>query len=193
MNPALLAHFEEHRQAATLSEPLAAALEAAAELLVNAFVNDGKVLCCGNAGSALMAQHFAALLSGRFESERMGLPALALTTPAALITAIGNDYDFSQIFSRQIKALGKSGDVLTVISTSGNSPNAIAAVSAANERDMSVLALTGKDGGRVAQLLGENDVLLNVAHERQARIQEVHMLFLHLICDSVDKILFGDA
>lgn len=184
------AHFEESiavkRQAAeVLAEPTAEA----AMLLLNCLMNDGKILICGNGGSAGDAQHFAAEMTGRFEKERMELAALALTTDSSALTAIGNDYGFEHVFSKQVRALGRPGDVLVGISTSGNSANVVEAVKAAHERDMSVLAFTGRDGGKMAGMLKENDILLNVPHPRTARIQENHLVLIHALCDSIDTML----
>ena len=184
------AHFEESiaakRQAAeVLAEPTAAA----AQMLLECLMNDGKILVCGNGGSAADAQHFAAELTGRFEKERMELAALALTTDTSALTAIGNDYGFEHIFSKQVRALGRPGDVLLGISTSGNSANVIEAVKAAHERDMRILAFTGRDGGKIAAMLGDNDILLNVPHPRTARIQETHILLVHALCDCIDTML----
>jgi D-sedoheptulose 7-phosphate isomerase len=152
----------------------------------------GKVLACGNGGSAADAQHFAAEFVGRYERERPELAALALTTDSSILTAIANDYDFSLIYAKQVRALGGAGDVLLAISTSGNSANVLAAMEAAHEREMTVVALTGKGGGKMGQALRETDVHICVPHDRTARIQEVHLLALHCICDGVDAQLLGD-
>ena len=187
-------HFAESIKAKQDNqELLAEATAAAIELMFAALVNDGKVLACGNGGSAADAQHFAAELVGRFEMERMGLAGIALTTDTSALTAIANDYDFNRIFSKQVEALGRSGDVLLAISTSGNSANIIAAIEAARERDMRVVALTGKDGGKIAHILQDQDILLNVAHPRTARIQEIHILLIHAICDGIDQLLMGNV
>lgn len=164
----------------------------AAEMMTHAFINDGKVLACGNGGSAADAQHFSAELVGRFERERIALPAIALTTDNCILTAIANDYDYDLVFSKQISAIGKKNDILFAISTSGNSSNIVQAVNAAHEKKMKVIVMTGKDGGIVAGQLTAEDVLLNVAHTRTARIQEVHGLIIHIICDLIDKRLFGE-
>ncbi|MDO5687439.1 MAG: phosphoheptose isomerase [Neisseria sp.] len=164
----------------------------AAQLAVEALMNGQKILACGNGGSAADAQHFAAELVGRFERERMELPAIALTTDSSILTAIANDYEFDVIFSKQIRALGKSGDVLLAISTSGNSSNVIAAIHAAHQHGMHVIALTGRDGGKIGEMLRSEDVLLNVPHQRTARIQEVHLLLIHALCDAIDYLLFGE-
>lgn len=187
-------HFAESIKAKQDNqELLAEATAAAIELMFAALVNDGKVLACGNGGSAADAQHFAAELVGRFEMERMGLAGIALTTDTSALTAIANDYDFNRVFAKQVEALGRSGDVLLAISTSGNSANIIAAIEAAHERDMRVVALTGKDGGQIAHILQDQDILLNVAHQRTARIQEIHILLIHAICDGIDQLLMGNV
>lgn len=170
---------------------LSSEVVAAAEIMVGALVNDKKILSCGNGGSASDAQHFSAELIGRFEKERMGLAAIALSTDTSALTAIANDYDFDLVFSKQVRALGKMGDVLLAISTSGNSANVLEAVRAAHERGMIVVALTGKDGGKIAEELNNDDILLNVPHGRTARIQEVHILLIHAICDCIDTMLLG--
>ena len=161
----------------------------AALLLFNALANDGKILICGNGGSAADAQHFAAEMTGRFERERMELAAIALTTDTSALTAIGNDYGFEHVFSKQVRALGRSGDVLVGISTSGNSANVIEAIKGAHERDMNVIAFTGRDGGKIAAMLRDGDVLLNVPYPRTARIQEVHIVLVHALCDAIDAML----
>ena len=184
------AHFEESIQAKQQAvEVLAEPTAEAALLLINCLMNDGKILICGNGGSAGDAQHFAAEMTGRFEQERMELAAIALTTDTSALTAIGNDYGFDHIFSKQVRALGRTGDVLVGISTSGNSSNVIEAIKAAHEREMSVIAFTGRDGGKTAALLKDNDILLNVPHPRTARIQENHIVLIHALCDCIDTML----
>ncbi len=178
----------KYQAAQMLAKPIGQATEA----LLACVTNGGKVLVCGNGGSAADAQHFAAEFVGRYERERPELAAFALTTDSSILTAIGNDYGFEQIFSKQVRALGSGGDVLLAISTSGNSANIIAAIEAAHEREMSVIALTGKGGGKIAMLLQETDVHICVPHDRTARIQEVHLLTLHCLCDGVDAMLLGD-
>jgi len=173
-------------------ETMAPAIAEAIDLLVAALTSGGKALACGNGGSAADAQHFAAELVGRFERERPGLPAVALTTDSSILTAIGNDYDFNVVFAKQVHALGQPGDVLLAISTSGNSANVIAAIEAAHERDMRVVAMTGRDGGKIAGLLREGDINLCVPSQRTARIQEVHLLTLHCLCDGIDVALLGE-
>lgn len=178
----------KYQSAQVLSKPIAAAVQA----ILACVTNGGKVLACGNGGSAADAQHFAAEFVGRFERERPELGAIALTTDASILTAIANDYDYSAVFSRQVRALGASGDVLLAISTSGNSANVLAAIAAAHERDMVVVGLTGRGGGKMLHALRDTDVHICVPHERTARIQEVHILSLHCICDAVDAQLLGD-
>ena len=178
----------KYQSAQSLSKPIAAAVQA----MLACVTSGGKVLACGNGGSAADAQHFAAEFIGRFERERPELAALALTTDSSILTAIANDYDFDRIFSKQVRGLGQSGDVLLALSTSGNSANVLAAIEAAHEREMTVVALTGRGGGKITQLLRETDVHICVPHDRTARIQEVHLLVLHCICDGVDTQLLGE-
>ena len=178
----------KYQSAQTLSKPIAAAVGA----LLMCVTGGGKVMACGNGGSAADAQHFAAEFVGRFERERPELGAIALSTDSSIITAIANDYHFDQIFSKQVRALGQPGDVLLAISTSGNSRNVLAAIESAHERDLIVVALTGKGGGKIGQVLRETDVHICVPHERTARIQEVHLLVLHCLCDGVDSQLLGE-
>ncbi|NNG24952.1 phosphoheptose isomerase [Telluria aromaticivorans] len=188
----ILAHFQESadlkmKSAATLAQPISQAIE----LMFGALSNGNKILACGNGGSAADCQHFAAELVGRFERERFPLPAIALTCDTSILTAVGNDYSFREIFSKQVQAFGQAGDVLLAISTSGNSANVLAAVEAALEREMRIVAFTGKDGGALAKLLTDADVHINVPHARTARIQEVHLVAIHCICDGIDVALFG--
>jgi D-sedoheptulose 7-phosphate isomerase len=178
----------KYAAAEVLAKPIADAVSA----LVGSITSGGKVLACGNGGSAADAQHFAAEFVGRFERERPGLAAIALTTDSSILTAIGNDYDFNSIFSKQVQALGAPGDVLLAISTSGDSNNVIAAIEAARAKEMVVIALTGHKGGKIRDLLTETDVLICVPHDRTARIQEVHLLTLHCLCDAVDLQLLGE-
>ncbi|KAA3653607.1 phosphoheptose isomerase [Denitromonas sp.] len=172
-------------------ELLAAPIAHAVDVMTGSLMNTGKILACGNGGSAADAQHFAAELVNRFEMERPPLAAIALTTDTSTLTSIANDYAYDQIFAKQVAALGQPGDVLLAISTSGNSPNVIEAMKIAHEREMTVIALTGKSGGRMAELLGPEDVHLCVPAERTARIQEVHLLILHCLCDGIDCLLLG--
>jgi len=178
----------KYQSAQSLSKPIAAAVQA----ILTSVTSGGKVLACGNGGSAADAQHFAAEFVGRFERERPELAAIALTTDSSILTALANDYAFELIFAKQVRALGGAGDVLLAISTSGHSPNVLAAIEAAHEREMIVVALTGKGGGTISQRLRETDVHVCVQHDRTARIQEVHLLVLHCICDGVDIQLLGD-
>lgn len=170
----------------TMLEPIADAVN----LIVEAFQNGKKMLICGNGGSAADAQHFAAEFTGRFEIERTPLPALALTTDTSALTAIGNDYGFEVVFSKQVEALGQAGDILYAISTSGNSLNVLKAIEVARAKGMHIIAMVGRDGGKIAQMLSGKDVNLCVPVERTARIQEVHLLTLHTICDAVDTLMF---
>ena len=165
----------------------------AANCISRSLLNEGKILSCGNGGSAGDAQHFSAELLNRFEIERPGLPAVALTTDSSTLTAIANDYQYDQIFSKQILALGTRKDVLLAISTSGNSSNIVKAVQAAHERNMIVLCLTGNKGGKLAKLLNGDDIEIRVPSDRTARIQEVHLLVIHCLCDIIDAILFEGA
>jgi len=174
------------------AEQLEAPIAQAIDIMFTALSNGNKIMSCGNGGSAADCQHFAAELVGRFERERLPLPAMALTTDTSILTAVGNDYSYAEIFSKQVMAFGQAGDVLLAISTSGNSANVVQAVEAALERDMRVVALTGKNGGVIATLLGEADANICVPHERTARIQEVHLLAIHCICDGIDNALFGE-
>lgn len=173
------------------AEELLAPIHSAGEAMVQSLLTNRKILCCGNGGSAGDAQHFSAELLNRFEQERPGLPAVALTTDTSTITAIANDYSFNEIFSKQVSALGGAGDILLAISTSGNSGNIIEAIKAAHDREMTVVALTGKDGGIMAGLLSAQDIEIRVPSQRTARIQEVHLLVIHCLCDFIDTQLFG--
>jgi len=172
-------------------EVLAPAIADAGALMVRCLSSEGKILSCGNGGSAADAQHFSSELLNRFEMERPGLPAVALTTDSSTLTSIANDADYTEVFSKQIRALGQDGDVLLAISTSGQSPNVLAAVQAAHERGMRAVALTGKDGGPMAERLRDTDVEIRVPATVTARIQEVHLLVIHCLCDSIDRSLFG--
>ena len=172
-------------------ELLAAPIAEGAELMINCLLGNGKILACGNGGSAADAQHFAAELVGRFEMERQGLAAIALSTDSSILTAVANDYGFKLIFDKQVRALGQPGDVLLAISTSGNSANVIEAIHAAHDNDLHVVALTGKGGGEIAELLRDTDVHICVPSDRTARIQEVHLLTIHCLCDGIDCLLLG--
>lgn len=164
---------------------------AAGQLMSQALLDDGKILSCGNGGAAGEAQHFSSELLNRFEMERPGLPAIALTTDTSTLTSIANDYTFEDIFAKQIRALGRQNDLLLAISTSGNSENVCRAIIAAHERAMKVVALTGGDGGRMADLLADDDVEIRVPANRTARIQEAHLLIIHCFCDLIDTTLLG--
>lgn len=185
-------HFSESIEtkinaADILVDPIAKA----AEKMVQALMQGNKILACGNGGSASDAQHFSAELLNRFEVERPGLPAIALNTDTSTLTSIANDYHYDEVFSKQIKALGNAGDVLLAISTSGNSRNILQAITAAQDREVIVIALTGKDGGKIASLLKENDIEIRVPAEKTSRIQETHILVIHCLCSLIDQALFG--
>ncbi len=168
-------------------------MAAAAEAMFMALSSDCRILACGNGGSAADAQHFVAELVGRFERERLPLAAVALNTDTAILTAVSNDYGYEEVFARQVHALGQPGDVLVAITTSGHSASVLRAVHAARERDMIVVALTGKGGGALAAELGHPHIHVCVPHDRTMRIQEVHGLVLHALCDAIDLQLLGDA
>jgi D-sedoheptulose 7-phosphate isomerase len=186
-------HFADSAQLKlAAADVLAPAIARAAGLITEALLADGKVLACGNGGSAADAQHFAAEMVGRFERERPELPAIALTTDTSILTAIANDYAYQQVFAKQVRALANKGDVLVAFSTSGNSENVIAAIESAHERQVAIVALTGKGGGRIGNMLRAADVHICVPHDRTARIQEVHLLTLHCLCDAIDTALLGD-
>jgi D-sedoheptulose 7-phosphate isomerase len=185
-------HFDDSAQLKLkahelLAEPIARAIE----VMVKALLANGKILACGNGGSAADAQHFSAELLNRFERERPGLAAISLTTDTSTLTSIANDYEYEQVFSKQVSALGQPGDVLFAISTSGNSKNVTRALAAAHEREMRVVALTGRGGGEMSKLLTLEDVHICVPHSQTARIQEVHLLTLHCLCDGIDCMLLG--
>ncbi len=187
-------HFSQSIEAKiATADQLAPALIEAGNQMSQALINGHKILSCGNGGSAADAQHFSAELVGRFERERPELPAIALSTDTSALTAIGNDYDFDQVFAKPVKALGQAGDVLLAISTSGNSRNIIQAIEAAHARDMKVVALTGKSGGQIAQMLQADDIELRVPADRTAHIQECHITLIHCLCDLIDQTLFGAA
>ncbi|HTY04004.1 MAG TPA: phosphoheptose isomerase [Rhodocyclaceae bacterium] len=178
----------KQQAAQSMTKPIVAAIEAMAASLKAG----GKIMACGNGGSAADSQHFAAELLNRFERERAPLAAIALTTDTSTLTSIANDYDYDLVFAKQVQALGRPGDVLLAISTSGNSPNVLAAMQLAHERGVRVVALTGKGGGKMAAALAADDIHLCVPASRTARIQEVHLLTLHCLCDGIDTLLLGD-
>jgi len=185
-------HFSDSAQLKIYAmDIIAAPISRAAERMVQCLLGDGKILSCGNGGSAGDAQHFSSEMLNRFEMERPGLAAIALTTDTSTLTSIANDYDYTQIFSKQVRALGQPNDLLLAISTSGNSRNVIEAVYAAHERAMDVIALTGRGGGEMAKILSANDVHICVPSESTARIQEVHLLAIHCMCDAIDCMLLG--
>ena len=163
----------------------------AAQHITHCLLAGGKIMACGNGGSAGDAQHFSSEMLNRFEMERPGLPAIALTTDTSTITSIANDYSYDLIFSKQVLALGQSGDTLLAISTSGNSGNVVNAVNAAHEKGLTVIALTGHNGGEIATRLKANDIEIRVPSESTARIQEVHLLCIHCLCDLIDHQLIG--
>lgn len=177
----------KQRTLASIAEQIALA----GDKMVQSLLNEGKIMACGNGGSAADSQHFSSELINRFEAERPALPAIALTTDTSALTSIANDYRYDDIFSRQIHALGREPDVLLAISTSGQSNSIVQAIEAAHERDMSVIALTGKDGGLVARALSDDDIELRVPAEQTARIQETHITIIHALCDLIDHQLFG--
>jgi len=188
----IAAHFADSAQLKLASAPvLAAPVARAAAAMADSLRAGGKVLACGNGGSAADAQHFAAELVNRFERERPPLAAVALTTDTSNLTSIANDYGYELVFEKPLRALGRRGDVLLAISTSGNSPSVLAAMRAARELGLRTVALTGRGGGRMKAALGPDDVLVCVPHERTMRIQEVHLLVLHCLCDAIDHQLFG--
>lgn len=183
--------FDDHLAALLATrDAVLPALQQAAEMLVDRLRAGGKVLACGNGGSAGDAQHFAAELTGRYERDRPGMPGIALTVDSSALTAISNDYGYDHVFAKQVEALGRPGDVLVAISTSGNSPNVVRAMQAAQRQGMPVIALTGRDGGQMAAMLQANDVELRAISTRTARIQEMHILMLHSLCDAIDETLY---
>ncbi len=188
----IIGHFNESaRLQLDMTELLAPPIASAADHILQCIMRDGKVLVCGNGGSAANAQHFASRMINRFELDRPGLPAIALNTDSSTLTSIANDNGFEQVFARQVSTLGQAGDVLLAISASGDSSNIAAAAEAARGRDMTVIALTGRDGGKLAEQLSDRDVLICVPADSTARIQEIHLLTIHCLCDAVDSTLLG--
>lgn len=190
----VIEHFTESvstTQAA--AKVVAPAIARASQLMAQSLLDDGKIFSCGNGGSAADSQHFSSELLNRFEMERPGLPAIALTTDSSTLTSIANDYAYEDIFAKQITALGRPNDVLLAISTSGNSENVNRAVTAAHERAVNVVALSGRDGGRMAGLLADSDVEIRVPAERTCRIQEVHIVVIHCLCDLIDRTILGNS
>ena len=185
-------HFDESQQVRLLAaEQLSPLIATAADLMVQALLAENKILSCGNGGSSCDAQHFASEMLNRFEIERPSLPAIALTADMATLTAIANDYDYQDVFAKQVKALGQPGDILLAISTSGHSVNVIKAVEMAQLQDMKVIALNGKEGGSLSKTLTGEDLDLRVPSQRTARIQEIHLLVIHCLCDIIDQQLFA--
>ncbi len=182
---------ESIRNTSAAMDLLAPAIASAAQAISQALLNDRKILTCGNGGSAGDAQHFSSEMLNRFETERPGLPAVALTTDSSTLTSIANDYNYEEIFAKQVLALGQPGDVLLAISTSGNSPNVLRAVRAAHQRDMVCVALNGRDGGELAAALSDKDINICVPGPSTARIQEVHIIVIHCLCDLIDHTLLG--
>ncbi|MDO6682226.1 MULTISPECIES: phosphoheptose isomerase [unclassified Oceanobacter] len=193
MQDRIISHFGNSIETKALAaEQLPPFIERGGQTMVNAILSGNKILSCGNGGSAGDAQHFSSEMLNRFERERPGLPAFALTTDSSTMTSIANDYSYNEVFSKQIRALGNKGDILLAISTSGNSANVVQAIQAAHEREMTVIALSGKDGGDMASLLTTDDVEIRVPSTVTARIQEVHLLVIHCLCDYIDCSLFGE-
>ena len=194
MTSRMSSHFDDaidtiKTSAQALAEPLAASVD----VLFAALANNNKILACGNGGSAADAQHFIAELVGRFERDRLPLAGVALNTDTSILTAVGNDYGYDHIFERQVMALGQPGDILVAISTSGNSTNVLRSIEAAHDREMTVIALSGKGGGAMNEILADTDIHLCVPHDRTMRIQEVHIILLHALCDGIDALLLGDT
>lgn len=188
----VIQHFHESIRTKQMAmDQLTPLIVRAAQIMARSLQEEGKLLSCGNGGSAADAQHFSAELLNRFEMERPGLPAVALSTDTSTLTSIANDYSYREVFAKQVRALGQEGDVLLAISTSGNSPNVVAAIEAAHERGMRVVALTGRDGGAMAPMMRDGDVEIRVPASVTARVQEVHILVLHCLCDLIDQYLFN--
>lgn len=186
------AHFQASADAQQAAGAhLGEAVATAADAMTGALLAEGKILACGNGGSAGDAMHIASELVNRFELDRPALPAIALTADTPTLTSIANDSSYEQVFARQIHALGRSGDVLLAFSTSGNSPNVVAAIAAAQDRGLRVVALSGRDGGQIAPMLGTDDIEIRAPADSTARIQEIHLVAIHALCDLIDRQLFG--
>lgn len=187
-------HFENHlAEVRACMDAIVPSISRAAQMMKSSLVTEGKILSCGNGGSAADAQHFSSELLNRFEMERPGLPGISLTADSSTLTSIANDYRFDEVFAKQIRALGQPGDVLLAISTSGNSANVINAMDAAHERGMTCVALTGRNGGELIQVANEKDVSICVNASTTARIQEVHGLVIHCLCDLIDYQILGKS
>jgi D-sedoheptulose 7-phosphate isomerase len=185
-------HFNASIETKTKSrDTLSGAIEEGGRIMLESLLKEGKILVCGNGGSAADAQHFSAEMLNRFERERPALPAISLSTDTSTLTSISNDYSYSEVFSKQVRALGRTGDVLLVISTSGNSDNILTAIQAAHDREMQVVALTGKNGGKIPSVLKPTDLEIRVPSNSTPRIQETHILIIHCLCDYIDCMLFG--
>jgi D-sedoheptulose 7-phosphate isomerase len=189
----IVRHFSGHAEAQheTLMR-LGDLIEATAVRLAQCLLNDGKILCCGNGGSAAQAQHLASELLNRYDRDRPGLPAIALSTDTSTLTSIANDYRYEEVFAKPIRALGHPQDMLVIYTTSGNSASVLSAATAAHDRDMSVVAVSGRDGGALTPLLRDTDIELRVPSEVTAHIQEIHLLITHCFCDLIDRQLFGE-
>ena len=175
------------------SEQIASSIVTAAEMITSCLLKEKKVLACGNGGSAASAQHFSSIMLNRFELERPGLPAICLAADTSTLTSIANDYQYADVFSKQIRAIGQAGDVLVAISTSGDSHNIIHAIDAAHDREMQIIALTGREGGQVTDLMAGTDLEIRVPSWSTARIQELHIIIIHSICDLIDQHLLGSG
>ena len=174
-------------------EQIASSIVTAAEMITNCLLKENKLLACGNGGSAANAQHFSSIMLNRFELERPGLPAICLAADTSTLTSIANDYQYADVFSKQIRAIGQAGDVLVAISTSGDSHNIIHAIDAAHDREMQIIALTGREGGQVTDLMAGTDLEIRVPSWSTARIQELHIIIIHAICDLIDQHLLGSG
>ena len=190
----IISHFSDSIDAQIrAAEELPPYIAQAAELMVHSLVNEGKILVCGNGGSAALSQHFSSEMLNRFERERPSLPAIALTTDTSTLTSIACDYSYNEVFSKQIRALAQPGDILLVISATGNSQNLVQSIQAAHDRGMTVIGITGQDGGNCARLLHSEDVEIRVPANAESRTQETQLLILHCLCDLIDEFLFGSV